>query len=141
MILYLNEDWDPSWGGCLELWEGHTVCSGGHPGSCIARGHAPRHVLSRLARSVPPELGTLVVFETSERSYHEHPEPVVGPRPRLSLATYYYTARPGIGCSAQPHSTVFVARPGDVLDPETESLRAQRNAGRLATQVVDRRLA
>lgn len=63
LIVYLNEGWDPAWGGCLEL--DHTV-------------------------TTPPEMGRLVVFETSERSWHGHPAPIADGHWRKSIACYYY---------------------------------------------------
>jgi hypothetical protein len=148
VILYLNEGWQAAWGGALELWRGHRECpcgaawpgviAVGCPLSADGRHCRPgdaRRVLTERRRAVLPELGTMVVFETSERSYHGHPDPVVGDRPRLSLATYYYTAAPGSGEPAEPHSTVFVARPGEEGDAELRALREDRGRGRLASNV------
>jgi hypothetical protein len=41
---------------------------------------------------VVPTLGTAVLFATSNESWHGHPDPIVGPYPRRSIALYYYTA-------------------------------------------------
>ncbi len=81
-LLYLNRGWDKRWGGCLEL-------------------HGPKGRVE----IVPPEFNRLVIFETSERSYHGHPVPLRGPegRWRRSIATYFY----GGGEVDNPHSTVW----------------------------------
>jgi len=71
MILYLNEDWDDSYGGHLELWSRDLK-------QCVQR--------------VAPKFNRLVIFESGTASYHGHPEPLNCPpgRFRLSIATYYY---------------------------------------------------
>ena len=73
LLVYLNDDWDPSYGGELELWE---------------------RDMSGKKRSIAPLIGRAVVFNTSLDSYHGHPDPLQCPpeRTRRSLATYYYTA-------------------------------------------------
>ncbi|MCI0673179.1 MAG: 2OG-Fe(II) oxygenase [Myxococcaceae bacterium] len=127
-LLYLNHGWRLEWGGELELWEGHQEV--GPPISGTTRCEV-RHVLHRCARRIPPLFNTLVVFTTSESSYHGHPEPLRCPegQARKSLSCYYYTVPEE---SQQPHSTTFIARPGEEGDGN-EELRARRNAGRLAS--------
>jgi hypothetical protein len=71
VLLYLNEGWEESDGGCLELYE---------PGAT-----AP-------AKIVVPAWGTCVIFRTDDRSPHGFSTPVVGDRWRRSIALYYYTA-------------------------------------------------
>lgn len=82
LFLYLNDDWPEEYGGHLELW--------------------PRD-LSSCARRVLPSAGRLVLFTSSDFSYHGHPRPLRIPetRARRSLALYYYTAaRPPEMCRA-----------------------------------------
>lgn len=85
-LLYLNSDWTEHDGGHLEL--------------------------RRWADDPDPEvkilpgINTMVVFETSESSWHGHPTPLPGPRERLSLACYFYTFDPPENV-AEPHSTIF----------------------------------
>ena len=71
MILYLNEDWDESYGGHLELWSRDLK-------DCVQR--------------ITPLFNRLVIFESGTASYHGHPQPLNCPpgRFRLSIATYYY---------------------------------------------------
>jgi len=55
---------------------------------------------------IPPRLGTIALFATSETSWHGHPEPWQGETPRRSIAMYYYTAEPP-PWAAPAHSTIF----------------------------------
>ena len=113
LILFLNEDWDKSWGGSLELWNAEMT-------SCVL--------------SVPPELGTAVLFKTSTTSFHGHPDPLQCPpnRSRRSVAIYYYT----IGTSDLPRRswrTAWQRRPGDSAEGGRmviEALRAAIGQGR-----------
>ncbi|EJL23394.1 2OG-Fe(II) oxygenase [Novosphingobium sp. AP12] len=73
LLIYLNEDWDPGYGGALELWD---------------------QDMKEARRSVLPELGRAVVFSTDRDTFHGHPDPLACPpgKSRRSIATYYYTA-------------------------------------------------
>ena len=75
VLLYLNKDWEPSYGGDLELW--------GREGEARVK-------------SVAPLFNRLVVFNTTKDSFHGHPKPLATPDgvTRKSLAFYYYTAEP-----------------------------------------------
>jgi len=98
LLLYLNPGWRAEWGGQLELWdvpEGHRCAE---EESCV-------HVVEHVA----PELGTQVIFVCSDRSWHGHPKPNVGPMARRSLAAYYFTEDPPPGYT-EPHDTVFLER-------------------------------
>jgi len=68
VLVYLNDDWDESYGGCLEL---------GEPG--------------KPAKTVVPAWGTTMIFTTSNRSIHGFPKPIVDGHWRKSIALYYYT--------------------------------------------------
>lgn len=69
IILYLNEDWQESFGGCLELGE------------------------NKDKQIVVPVFGRCVIFTTDDKSVHGFPRPITGERWRRSIALYYYTAR------------------------------------------------
>jgi len=69
VLVYLNEDWEESYGGCLELGEP------GKPG-----------------KTVVPRWGTTMIFTTDNRSVHGFPKPIADGRWRKSIALYYYTA-------------------------------------------------
>lgn len=85
-FVYLNPDWQPAWGGSLEL---HS-----NDGECVT--------------STMPTLGRFVAFQTSDQSWHGHPRPLTCPdsRIRASLAVYYYsTSRPD--WYSEDHSTIY----------------------------------
>lgn len=80
VLVFLNEDWDPEWGGVLKL---------GKP----------------VATEVVPLFNRTVVFATSSESWHGHPDPVVGEHWRKSLACYYYA--PLRAETGEAHSTLW----------------------------------
>lgn len=93
LLIYLNEHWDPEFGGDLELWDRSM-------GAC--------------ERKVAPLFGRAVIFNTALDSFHGHPDPLNCPpdRTRRSIATYYYTAHEA-GLAALPRrNTNFQPRPG-----------------------------
>jgi len=93
LLLYLNDDWSPAYGGNLELWD---------------------QAMNACEIAVAPELGRAVVFTTALDSYHGHPDPLTCPpdRSRRSMALYYYTA-PTDGLADVPlRTTQFQVRPG-----------------------------
>lgn len=115
MIVYLNEGWDASWGGDLQLWNADmSVCE----------------------KSVLPVFNRVVIFRTDMKSNHGHPDPLACPEgmTRKSLATYYYV--PMTDEEYVSTSTQFKKRPQDPNDPELDELRAKRNKGRLADKTT-----
>jgi len=72
LLLYLNKDWKDEWGGQLELWDQQMS-------SCQVK--------------VKPNFNKMVIFKTTDYSFHGHPEPLTCPEnvSRKSLALYYYT--------------------------------------------------
>ncbi len=99
LLIYLNDDWSPDYGGDLELWD---------------------KKMEKRWHSVSPVLGRAVVFNTSLDSFHGQPDPVRCPpdRGRRSIATYYYTAHEAGVMALPERTTVFKARPatGDKHD-------------------------
>jgi hypothetical protein len=81
VLLYLTVDWQPGYGGSLELWT--DAPSKG--GTCF--------------REIPPVSNRLVIFETDKTSFHGHPQEWAAPNgtTRRSIALYYYTAEPAEG--------------------------------------------
>ena len=100
VLVYLNEDWDESFGGHLELWDsGVKACE----------------------QRILPIFNRLVVFSTTDFSYHGHPDPLTCPdhRTRNSIALYYYSnGRPKseIDVANVSATTKFVARPQSTAD-------------------------
>ena len=96
LLLYLNRGWTEANGGWLELWNREMT-------ACVRR--------------VLPAFNRMVVFSTTDTSYHGQPEEVVGPPGlyRRSIALYYYTnGRPASEVNDQnDHSTLWRARPND----------------------------
>ena len=90
LLLYLNDDWEPEYGGDLELWD-----TG----------------MNRCEVVVPPLANRVVVFSTNADSFHGHPEPMRCPpgTARRSLALYYFTVEE----HPVVRSTEYRARPGD----------------------------
>lgn len=72
LVLYLNERWDPSWGGALELWDARAT---------------------RRVAEVTPMNNRAVLFEVSPRAVHGVPEPLRCSMntTRKNLVVYYYT--------------------------------------------------
>jgi Rps23 Pro-64 3,4-dihydroxylase Tpa1-like proline 4-hydroxylase len=93
MLVYLNKDWQDSYGGYLELWD---------------------REMTRCVERIAPLYNRCVVFSTTDFSHHGHPHPLACPpgMTRKSLALYYYTnGRPDEERS-DPHSTLYQKRPG-----------------------------
>jgi Rps23 Pro-64 3,4-dihydroxylase Tpa1-like proline 4-hydroxylase len=95
ILIYFNKDWKPEYGGNIELWDADVkVCH----------------------HSFSPIFNRCVVFETNEVSYHgvtavKCPEG----RSRKSFAAYYYTKEAPAHWTGEAHSTIFRARPDEVL--------------------------
>jgi Rps23 Pro-64 3,4-dihydroxylase Tpa1-like proline 4-hydroxylase len=72
-LIFLNDGWDPSWRGQLQLW---------------------RRDLKGPEVSVDPVLNRLVAFTITDDAFHGVPHRIMCPpdRRRYSLALYYYTA-------------------------------------------------
>jgi len=123
VLIYLNKNWEESYGGNFELWDGHQEKGQHHIKSC--------------QKKVAPLFNRLVVFSTSEKSYHGHPEPLTCPPnlTRKSIATYYYSnGRPQEEIT-DAHSTMFIKRPQDPDDKDIDDLREKRNKGRVASNI------
>ena len=96
LIVYLNPEWQPDWGGALELhrdpWPGGD---------------------DETSRIVP-SANRCVVFETSERSWHGFRRIELPPDrkhlSRRSIAVYFYTAEPPVRGAAPSHGTIYVPR-------------------------------
>ncbi|MDX1477127.1 MAG: 2OG-Fe(II) oxygenase [Saprospiraceae bacterium] len=90
VLLYLNESWDPAYGGDLEFWTEDMS-------SCQVK--------------ISPVFNRCVIFHTHATSFHGHPEPLACPaeRTRKSIALYYYTE--GVAGSVRP--TSYRARPSE----------------------------
>jgi len=93
LIIYLNKDWEEKWGGELSLFDdkmNQTV-------------------------SVLPNFNSAILFTTTSKTYHGHPDPLVCPenRSRKSLALYYFSTGRPAGEINGKHSTLFKKRLGE----------------------------
>lgn len=72
VLLYLNEDWNESWGGQLELWD---------------------ETMQNCTQKIAPFFNRAAIFTTSTTSFHGYPNAVTCPEgvSRKSLAMYFYT--------------------------------------------------
>jgi hypothetical protein len=75
LIVYLTPDWNPAWGGSLELWDHDWV----------------RNQPRRMKRAIEPVFNRAVLFDTTCQSWHGLPDPLSCPEGvcRNSLAVYY----------------------------------------------------
>jgi Rps23 Pro-64 3,4-dihydroxylase Tpa1-like proline 4-hydroxylase len=106
LLLYLNDDWLPEYGGDLELWSAD---------------------MKRCVESVRPMANRVLIFTTDATSFHGHPEPMTCPEgmARRSLALYYFSVEK----DPVVRSTEYRPRPGDgarsiLIFADTKMLRA-----------------
>jgi hypothetical protein len=91
LLLYLNKDWREEYGGHLELWD---------------------REMSGCKTKILPVFNRVMVFGTTDFTFHGHPNPLQCPEgmTRKSLALYYFSnGRPAEEVSGA-HSTVFRSR-------------------------------
>jgi|HubBroStandDraft_6_1064221.scaffolds.fasta_scaffold17657_2 Rps23 Pro-64 3,4-dihydroxylase Tpa1-like proline 4-hydroxylase len=90
LLLYLNKDWREDYGGQLQLWD---------------------RDMTQCRTKVSPLFNRVVIFGTTDFTYHGHPDPLQCPETmtRKSLALYYFSnGRPAEEVS-KDHSTLFRA--------------------------------
>lgn len=93
VLVYLNKDWQESYGGHFELWDAEK-----------------KGAVTKLL----PIFNRMAIFTTTSTSFHGHPEPLTCPedRCRMSLALYYYTANDRGDQQKKSHSTQFLTEDG-----------------------------
>jgi len=94
VLVYLNKSWKEEYGGHLELWD---------------------RDMTRRERKILPIFNRLVVFNTTDFSYHGHPDPLSCPADtsRKSIALYSYTNGRPESEQSRRHSTLFRERPSE----------------------------
>jgi len=120
VLVYLNKDWHDDYGGHLQLWN---------------------REMTRCEAKVAPLFNRMVMFGTTDFSYHGHPDPLECPKEmtRKSLALYYFTnGRPAVEVSGD-HSTLFQSRHEEEFKP-TFRQRVRRVVSDLLPPVVTRQL-
>jgi len=93
ILIYLNPDWQDTWGGEIEVWDKDVK-------TCL--------------NSMLPLLNRCLVFKTTDISYHGV-RPITAPADvcRRSFAAYYYTHEAPPEWKGEAHSTIFKARPDE----------------------------
>lgn len=91
LLVYLNEGWEESYKGDLELWD---------------------RQMEACRKKISPVFNRCVIFNTDEDSYHGLPEPIQCPEgmTRKSIALYYFTEEQE---APRRRNTNYRARPGD----------------------------
>jgi Rps23 Pro-64 3,4-dihydroxylase Tpa1-like proline 4-hydroxylase len=120
LLLYLNKDWREEYGGQLQLWN---------------------RDMTRCEAKILPVFNRVVIFSTTDFTYHGHPDPLQCPEDttRKSLALYYFSnGRPPEEVSAW-HSTIFRARHEGEFKP-TPTQRLRKLARDLLPPIIARRL-
>ncbi len=120
LLLYLNKDWREEYGGHLQLWN---------------------RDMTRCEAKVLPIFNRVMIFGTTDFTYHGHPDPLQCPEgmTRKSLALYYFTnGRPREEIS-DDHSTIFRARHEHEFKL-TAAQRFRRIARDLLPPIIARRL-
>jgi len=111
LILYLQPEWKPEWGGALGFWE--TNANGPGPGALVTE--------------IACEFNRAVIFDTSQNSWHGLPDPVSCPpgKPRNSIAVYYMCEpRPA---TANRGRALFAPHGEQAKDPRVLELIEQRS--------------
>jgi 2OG-Fe(II) oxygenase superfamily len=120
VLLYLNKNWREEYGGHLQLWD---------------------RSMSRCEAKVLPLFNRMMIFGTTDYTYHGHPDPLQCPEgvTRKSLALYYFTnGRPAEEVS-ENHSTLFSERSSDEFRL-TMQQRLRRILSDLLPPVIARQL-
>jgi hypothetical protein len=120
LLLYLNKDWREEYGGHLQLWD---------------------REMSRCEEKVLPIFNRVMIFGTTDFTYHGHPDPLQCPEgmTRKSLALYYFSnGRPAEEVTGA-HSTLFRATSDKDLRP-TFKQRLRSVASDVLPPIIARQL-
>jgi Rps23 Pro-64 3,4-dihydroxylase Tpa1-like proline 4-hydroxylase len=98
LLIYLNRDWEKSWGGSLQLWEKD---------------------MSKCVQDILPIFNRAVIFNTTQDAFHGHPHPLNTPEEisRYSFALYYFTKeKPEMDNFIETHHAVWKDLPSEDSD-------------------------
>lgn len=121
LLIYLNKDWQEEYGGHFEMWDTN---------------------MSRCEKKILPIFNRCVIFNTTDFSFHGHPEPLTCPenRTRKSLALYYYSnGRPAEEVT-DGHSTIFRERPNEAFKADNNFRQKNQNTKNNITKSVFKKL-
>jgi hypothetical protein len=116
LIIYLNHNWNPEWGGHICL---HTN---------------PYDTINDEVIEIEPAFNRAILFETNEYSWHSvkpinHPSGIAFDASRKSFTIYYYSKERPVAEQAPSHGTVYVQpnlpahiKEGHILTQEDISL-------------------
>ena len=97
LIIFLNQNWNPDWGGCLELLADPWIPDAAAPSTVVV-----------------PIANRAVLFETNEHSWHGfrriHLPAGQDQISRRSIAVYFYTAERPESETEASHGTIYVHR-------------------------------
>ncbi|WPQ62114.1 2OG-Fe(II) oxygenase [Chitinophaga sancti] len=104
VLIYLNKEWEESYGGHLELWDKN---------------------MEKSMVKILPIYNRMAIFSTTSHSYHGHPDPLMCPenRTRKSIALYYYTNGRPLEEATASHNTIFKLRKEDAKSTLKQTLR------------------
>lgn len=111
LILYLTPDWNPEWGGNLELWE-----------------HDPlRNKPLKLSKVIENKFNRAVIFDTTKNSWHGFAEKLTCPSNiyRKSIAMYYLTD-PAEDAEKR-HRALYAPSEDQLNNPSIEELIKKRS--------------
>lgn len=111
LIVYMSDDWDPTWGGGLELWSNDQEIN------------RPKE----LVKTIEPKYNRAILFDTTQNSWHGLPKPLTCPdgKYRKSLAVYYLT---DVDKSTEErYRALFVPTEEQLTDPEIVKLCEDRS--------------
>ena len=114
VLIFLNKNWKEEWGGHLELWNKD---------------------MSKCETKILPIFNRMVIFKTSDYTYHGHPDALNCPNTvsRKSIALYYYSnGRPDseINKDNFHHRTLFQKRKNSVDDFRREKVEFKKIFGK-----------
>ena len=111
LIVYMSDDWDPTWGGGLELWSNNP------------KTNRPKE----LVKTVEPKFNRAILFDTTQNSWHGLPKPLTCPegKYRKSLAVYYLTDVDEN--TEERYRALFVPTEDQLTDPKIVELCKERS--------------
>ena len=111
LIVYMSNDWDPAWGGGLELWSNNPETN------------RPKELI----KIIEPKFNRAILFDTTQNSWHGLPKPLTCPdgKYRKSLAVYYLTDVDKN--TEERYRALFVPTEEQLTDPEIVKLCEDRS--------------